>query len=91
MALTPSLLLQCVSLPVVPALHVSFRGQREGTQYAFRRGKDTYNGSECTYKNGCIPVCICLALAALLQHAAGRPLPDKTRSAQCPAAYCQRH
>ena len=36
---TPSLLLKCVSLPVVPALHVSFCVQREGTKHASGKRK----------------------------------------------------
>ena len=34
-----SLMLKCVSLPVVPALYVSFRVQREGTTYASGKRK----------------------------------------------------
>src|SRR5262249_9440482 len=88
-----ALLLKYVSLPVVPTLHGSFRRRREGTKHASGRGKDTYNGSECTYKSYRIPGCIGLkpGVAALLHHAAGRTLPDKAWGAQCTAAHCQRH
>ena len=36
---TPSFLLKCVSLPVVPALHVSFCIRREGTKHASEKRK----------------------------------------------------
>ena len=65
---TPSLLRQSISLPVVPAVYISFRVQREGTKYASGKGKDAYNGSECAHRSCRVPVYICrdLAMAALL-------------------------
>src|SRR5262249_25316146 len=82
---TPSLLLKCVNLPVVPTLRVSCRVQREGTKYASGRGKDAFNGSECTYKSCRIPVCICrdLAIAALLRRICAESGVLTTSSFEC--------
>ena len=49
------------------------------------RGKDTEDGSECPYKVPTASLCVlALSLFAMLQHAAGRTLSDKTRGAECP-------